>query len=218
VSKIALQRLQGDYIICVSPHLHKPPPSSPPPLFLSIDTITCKPLFLGIEISFPPLVISFISTIKVVPILHASPALLTACQLEKKKLEYEYLKEQRRRFEAEMELIDLQSRRDEEEINRLSTEVKYGKHSQPATPPEYSNHTGFPTSLSRPNRFSMSSITGMTTPRSGRSGSQLTSPPSAPANGSFNPSKSVPGSRRNSDEDKDERTNEDMVGPTQYRR
>ncbi|KAF2640780.1 ARM repeat-containing protein [Massarina eburnea CBS 473.64] len=117
-----------------------------------------------------------------------------------------------------MELIDLQSRRDEEEINRLSTDIRYGKHSQPTTPPEYSNSNGFPTSLSRPNRFSMSSITGLSTPRSGgRSGSQLTSPPSAPANGSFLPSKSVPGSRRNSDEDGDDDDHEDFAGPTQYR-
>ena len=137
--------------------------------------------------------------------------LLTACQLEKKKLEYEYLREQRRRFEAEMELIDLQSRRDEEEITRLSTDIKYGKHSQPTTPPEYSDSNGFPTALSRPNRFSMSSITpGASTPRGSRSGSHITSPPSAShsnqgnqGNG-FLPSQSMPGSRRNSDEEGDE--------------
>ncbi|CAI6333901.1 unnamed protein product [Periconia digitata] len=139
--------------------------------------------------------------------------------LEKKKLEYEYLKEQRRRFEAEMELIDLQSRRDEEEINRLSTDIRYGKHSQPTTPPEYSNASkGFPTSLSRPNRFSMSSINGLTTPRSAHSGSQLASPPSAPANtNGFLSAKSMPGSRRNSDEDGDDFDNDDFNPPTQYR-
>ncbi|KAJ4289718.1 hypothetical protein N0V90_011048 [Kalmusia sp. IMI 367209] len=126
--------------------------------------------------------------------------------LEKKKLEYEYLKEQRRRFEAEMELIDMQSRQEEEEINRLSSDIRYGKHSQPTTPPEYSNSSGFPSSLSRPNRFSMSAINpGLTTPRGNRSGSQLTSPPSARSQGNgFIPSQSMPGSRRNSDEDGDD--------------
>ncbi|KAF2660195.1 ARM repeat-containing protein [Lophiostoma macrostomum CBS 122681] len=131
--------------------------------------------------------------------------------LEKKKLEYEYLKEQRRRFEAEMELIDLQTRRDEAEIHRLSSDIQYGKHSQPTTPPEYSNSNGFPTALSRPNRFSMSSITpGTTTPRGNRSGSQITSPPSGQGNG-YLPSKSMPGSRRNSDEDGDDFDNDDFT-------
>jgi len=102
-----------------------------------------------------------------------------------------------------MELIDLQSRRNEEEINHLSTDIKYGKHSQPTTPPEFSEGNGFPTSLSRPNRFSMSAINpGLSTPRASRSGSQLASPPSARSQGNgYLPSKSMPGSRRNSDED-----------------
>jgi len=107
-----------------------------------------------------------------------------------------------------MELIDLQSRHGEEEIKRLSTDIKYGKHSQPTTPPEYSNSTGFPTSLSRPNRFSMSSINpGAITPRGSRSGSQVMSPPSTQGNG-YLPSKSMPGSRRNSDEESDEFDND----------
>ncbi|KAF2688636.1 ARM repeat-containing protein [Lentithecium fluviatile CBS 122367] len=106
-----------------------------------------------------------------------------------------------------MELIDLQSRHGEEEIKRLSTDIKYGKHSQPTTPPEYSNSTGFPTSLSRPNRFSMSSFNpGMTTPRGSRSGSQVTSPPSSQSG--YLPSKSMPGSRRNSDEEGDDFDND----------
>ena len=121
-----------------------------------------------------------------------------------------------------MELIDLQSRRDEEEINRLSTDIKYGKHSQPTTPPEYSDSNGFPTSLSRPNRFSMSAINpGLTTPRGSRSGLQITSPPSARSQGnsSYLPSKSMPGSRRNSDEDNDDFDDDDFtpISPV-YRR
>ncbi|KAF2205397.1 ARM repeat-containing protein [Delitschia confertaspora ATCC 74209] len=145
--------------------------------------------------------------------------------LERKKLEYEYLKEQKRRFEAEMELIDMQSKQDEAEITRLSSDIKYGKHSQPTTPPEYSDINGFPTALSHPHRFSISSIAsppgmGTSTPRGSRSGSQLMSPPSVSSKstqpstaGSFLPSKSVPGSRRGSDEDSDSYEEQDSHTP-----
>lgn len=114
-----------------------------------------------------------------------------------------------------MELIDLQSRRGEEEIQRLSSEVRYGKpaHSQPTTPPEYNESNGFPTAFSRPNRFSMSSINpGMTTPRGSRANSQVTSPPGSTFNGNGNlPSQSMPGTRRNSDEDHDDFDNDDFT-------
>jgi hypothetical protein len=115
-----------------------------------------------------------------------------------------------------MELIDLQSRRGEEEIQRLSSEVTYGKpaHSQPTTPPEYSEGSGFPTAFSRPNRFSMSSINpGMATPRGSRASSQVTSPPGAYGGNTNNnlPSQSMPGTRRNSDEDHDDFDNDDFT-------
>lgn len=104
-----------------------------------------------------------------------------------------------------MELIDMQSRQEEEEINRLSSDIRYGKHSQPTTPPEYANNTGFPSSFSRPNRFSMSAINpGLTTPRGSRAGSQLASPPSARSQGGGFAAQSMPGSRRNSEEDRDD--------------
>jgi hypothetical protein len=111
-----------------------------------------------------------------------------------------------------MELIDLQSRREEEEIHRLSSDIQYGKHSQPTTPPEYSDSNGFPTALSRPNRFSMSSITpGVTTPRGSRSGSIMSPPSGNQAQGNGIPSKSVPGSRRGSDEEGDEFGQDDFA-------
>ncbi|KAF2855290.1 ARM repeat-containing protein [Plenodomus tracheiphilus IPT5] len=113
-----------------------------------------------------------------------------------------------------MELIDLQSRRGEEEINRLSTEVRYGKpaHSQPTTPPEYNEGNGFPTAFSRPNRFSMSSInSGMITGRGSRANSQVTSPPSNFQSNGGLPSQSMPGTRRNSDEDHDDFDNDDFT-------
>lgn len=114
-----------------------------------------------------------------------------------------------------MELIDLQSRRGEEEIHRLATEVRYGKpaHSQPTTPPEFSEGNGFPTAFSRPNRFSMSSVNpaGMATPRGSRANSQVISPPPTFFGNGNLPSQSMPGTRRNSDEDNDDFDNDDFT-------
>lgn len=139
-------------------------------------------------------------------------------QLEKKKAEYEYLKEQRRRFEAEMELYDLQIKGVQNDYNRLSQDVgrnntntnNYAGHqSEPTTPPEYRDQ-GFPSAFSRPQRYSMQSMTspqqsyqsGSTRPS--RSGSQITSPGQSFTQGiSHIPSKSMPGSRRGSDEEED---------------
>lgn len=115
-----------------------------------------------------------------------------------------------------MELIDLQSRRGEEEIHRLSSEVRLNKpaQSQPTTPPEYSDN-GFPNAFSRPNRFSMSSIqqpASRITPRGSRANSQVTSPPSSSFfNNNGLPSQSVPGTRRNSDEEHDDFDNDDFT-------
>lgn len=141
----------------------------------------------------------------------------TISQLEKKKAEYEYLKEQRRRFEAEMELYDIQIKGAQTEYSRLSQEVgrnnnnnsnNYAGHqSEPTTPPEYRDQ-GFPSAFSRPQRYSMQ---GLTSPQqqgfqsdSSRPGSQITSPPQHFHQGiSHMPSKSMPGSRRGSDEEED---------------
>jgi len=118
-----------------------------------------------------------------------------------------------------MELLNLQAQHGEADMNRFSNEANYGgpAHSQPTTPPEYNEGNGFPSALSRPNRFSMSSINpGMTT-RGSRANSQVTSPPSnIQGNGSGNsnhnmPSQSMPGSRRNSDEDHDDFENDDFT-------
>lgn len=149
--------------------------------------------------------------------------------LEKKKLEYERLREQKRRFEAEMQLLDLQQRREEQELDRLQEDLGRTNHSatghqsEPTTPPEYrESSSGFPSVFSRPNRYSTSSLTsppGLYN-RPGRSGSQLTSPQSGIIQSRLImddklPSKSVPGSRRNSDEDeKEEAVRQD---PTSHR-
>lgn len=123
--------------------------------------------------------------------------------LEKKKLEYKFLREQSRRIELEMELLHSQAQQ-EDDAGRMG-DVGFGKHSQPTTPPEYTDFSGFPTVFSRPNRFSMSSVNsgGVITPRGSRSGSFM-SPPSTTLAPSVLPSQSLPESRRGSDEENDE--------------
>jgi hypothetical protein len=174
---------------------------------------------------------SFNSTKLPVPV-HLTISSHKVSQLEKKKLDYERLREQKRRFEAEMQLLDLQQRREEQELAQMQEDLGRGNtngtaapghQSEPSTPPEYrETSSGFPNIFSRPNRYSTSSLTsppGLYT-RPGRSGSQLTSPqsgilPSRYVMDDKIPSKSVPGSRRNSDEDeKEEAVRQD---PTSHR-
>ncbi|KAI0860303.1 ARM repeat-containing protein [Xylaria cubensis] len=133
--------------------------------------------------------------------------------LEKKKLEYEKLREQKRRFEAEMMKLDQQQRELQEDLRPDLRPVfgLTGHQSEPTTPPEYrETSTGFPTMFSRPNRYSMSSLVsppGFQT-RPGRSGSLLTSPQSniIPSRYQDDPLsyRSVPTTRRNSDDDEKE--------------
>src|SRR4051794_35737469 len=129
-----------------------------------------------------------------------------------------------------MQLLDLQQRREEQELAQMQEDLvrpnlsATGHQSEPTTPPEYrETNSGFPSVFSRPNRYSTSSLTsppGLYN-RPGRSGSQLTSPQSGIMQSSRLvmddklPSKSVPGSRRNSDEDeKEEAVRQD---PTSHR-
>ncbi|KAK1459271.1 hypothetical protein CMEL01_02270 [Colletotrichum melonis] len=142
--------------------------------------------------------------------------------IEKKKIEYERLREQRRRFEMEMQKLEQAQRREEMELAKMQDDLRQGHQSEPTTPPEYHESSGFPTMFSRPNRYSTSSLTsppGLFN-RPGRSGSQLTSPHSTVMQSRFTfddhlPSRSVPGSRRNSDEDeKEEAVRQD---PTSHR-
>ncbi|CAI6098499.1 unnamed protein product, partial [Clonostachys chloroleuca] len=143
--------------------------------------------------------------------------------LEQKKAEYERIVNQRRRFELEMQILDQRSRREAAELAQLEEEVVRvtGHQSEPTTPPEH--YSGFPSALSRPSRYSMSSLTSPPgfQSRSARSGSQLTSPPAGMIGGSrygwddHLPSRSVPITRRNSDdEERDEAVRQD---PTSHR-
>ena len=106
-----------------------------------------------------------------------------------------------------------QTDREHAEIEQMTQELQKagfgpGHQSEPTTPPEYRDQA-FSSTFPRNNRYSSSSITsppGLGV-RSHRSGSQLTSPPSElvqnlqPQVGSDNlPSKSVPSSRRGSND------------------
>ncbi|CAK7566470.1 MAG: hypothetical protein SEPTF4163_004416 [Sporothrix epigloea] len=173
--------------------------------------------------------------------LAASTALHKVQLLEKKRLEYEKLREQKRRFEAEMHKLDQQQLRDEQELAAMQEDLgrfgaaaalaNAGHQSEPTTPPEcHETSSGFPSMLSRPNRYSTSSLTsppGLLFNRPGRSGSQITSPragaiqsSASPSSTHFGfddqlPSRSVPVTRRNSDEhEKEDAVRQD---PTSHR-
>ncbi|KAG5663807.1 hypothetical protein KAF25_006392 [Fusarium avenaceum] len=142
-------------------------------------------------------------------------------QIEKKKMEYERIREQRRRFELEMQKLDQQQRREALELAQMEEEAGRiaGHQSEPTTPPEYRDNSGFPTFLSRPSRYSMSSLTSPPGffNRQVRSGSQLASPQSGIRQARYGfddtttqmPSRSVPTTRRNSDDEKEEAVRQD---------
>ena len=123
--------------------------------------------------------------------------------------------EQRKQFQAQLQLCSQQEARDKEEIEQITRELQraglvpsnYERNfaSEPSTPPE--RDTSFSSVFSRnSNRYSMSSFTSpLANTRSSRSNSQIASPPSglvsapqAPGNNDALPSRSVPSSRRGS--------------------
>ena len=122
-------------------------------------------------------------------------------QLDRKQQEYELIRQKQARFKAEMETLA----RQEEELRRDL--YASDPQSEPITPPDYQEINGFPTALSRPNRFSSSSIISPPsyTTRSSRAGSQVTSPPNERDRAlqalTGYPVQSVPGSRGDSDEE-----------------
>lgn len=128
-----------------------------------------------------------------------------------------------------MQKLDQRQRIEEQELAQMHEEIGMsstglpGRQSEPTTPPEYREPAGFPSMFSRPNRYSTSSIAsppGLFNNRPARSGSQLASPQAGILGSRFAfddqlPSRSVPGSRRNSDEDeKEEAVRQD---PTSHR-
>ncbi|KAL5333480.1 hypothetical protein BJX70DRAFT_392137 [Aspergillus crustosus] len=146
---------------------------------------------------------------------------------EKKRQHIEYMREQKRRFEEDMKLLDLQHEREQLEMNQLAKDLAKaglsGPVSEPTTPPEY-RENGFPGAFSRPTRFSTSSVTS-SPGFFNVFASSVTSPPSQVNHDSAQtPTNrfavhSVPGSRRNSEKEDfgNEPTSPFRPGPSIHR-
>ncbi|KAL4915774.1 hypothetical protein BDW62DRAFT_212470 [Aspergillus aurantiobrunneus] len=144
---------------------------------------------------------------------------------EKKRQHIEYMREQKRRFEEDMKLLDLQHEREQLEMNQLAKDLAKagisGPVSEPTTPPE-SRENGFPGAFSRPTRFSTSSVTS-SPGFFNVFASSVTSPPSQMNHDSGSTHRfavhSVPGSRRNSEKEDfgNEPTSPFRPGPSIHR-
>jgi len=131
-------------------------------------------------------------------------------QSEQKYRHYEQLLAEQRRIQALVEQVDPELRKEVDENMRHEIAVsRMLAQSEPTTPPEYAD--AFPSALSKPNRYSLQSLTsppGIIN-RPSRASTQLTSPPNL-YNRPFSshnpnlPSQSMPGSRRQSDDEEDE--------------
>ncbi|KIV86091.1 hypothetical protein, variant [Exophiala sideris] len=137
----------------------------------------------------------------------------------KNKQMYEDIQSAKRKAEEQLRLLELQERSlqmgvNTQDLERISTRMNRislnGPVSEPTTPPEYAE-SGFSNRFSRSSRLSMNSVIsppGLSN-RMSQSSSQITSPPGnrLSGNGLLSQSqqkpsaKSVPGSRRGSDED-----------------
>ena len=136
----------------------------------------------------------------------------------KNKQAYEDIQSAKRKAEEQLRILELQERSlqmgaSTQDLERISTRLNRmslnGPVSEPTTPPEYAE-SGFTNRYSRSSRQSANSIIsppGLSN-RFSQSSSQVTSPPANRLSGnamlsqSQRPSaKSVPGSRRGSDED-----------------
>ncbi|KAF2156148.1 ARM repeat-containing protein [Myriangium duriaei CBS 260.36] len=124
---------------------------------------------------------------------------------EQRARQYEALLEQQRNIQAQMAMIDPETRREVDEARKLEFDINQYTStvlSEPGTPPDHRLHHIQPPYA---NRFSTSTLAspGIVSNRQSRPGSQMTSPPADFANPYFPnqdlPSQSVPGSQRNSD-------------------
>ena len=137
-------------------------------------------------------------------------------QLKNKQM-YEDIQQAKRKAEEQLRMLELQERTLQmgsttSDLDRLSGKFNRislnGPVSEPTTPPEYAE-SGFSNRYSRSSRLSMNSIISPPglSKRASQSSSQVTSPPVGRYSGSMYtqaqkpPAKSMPGSRRGSDED-----------------
>ncbi|KAJ5721854.1 Armadillo-like helical [Penicillium malachiteum] len=132
---------------------------------------------------------------------------------EKKRQHIEYMREQKRRFEEDMKLLDMQHEKEKIEMDKIARDLAKaglsGRVSEPTTPPE---PAAVSNAISRPSRFSNTSVTSSPAFFDAfASSSTLTSPQAPSQSGhSHAPSfdridrftgRSVPVSRRNSEKD-----------------
>lgn len=120
------------------------------------------------------------------------------------------MREQRRRFEEDMKLLDMQHEKEKQEMDQLARDLAKagtsGPVSEPTTPPEY-RENGFPGpgGFSRPTRFSTSSVTSSPGLFNVFAPSQVTSPSQVNHDAQTPTNRfsvhSVPGSRRNSEKE-----------------
>lgn len=131
-------------------------------------------------------------------------------QAEKKKQEYEQLKQKRLERQKRLDFLNQESHREELELARLSQELGIDKNSpgyqsEPTTPPELQD-SGFPTPLSKPNRFSAGNLISPSAifGNHSKGDAHLTSPPTERArayNALTAAAPSVSQSKSNSDEE-----------------
>lgn len=128
--------------------------------------------------------------------------------MQRRKEEYELLREQRFRYQTALETFDANNMN---ELQRLESDIRKlsmgGHQSEPTTPPEYRENSLV--NGNRVNRLSLASMTSapgigsIASPRATRSGSQSVNTPFSHSTASNLPSFSVPQSRRGSDEEED---------------
>jgi hypothetical protein len=145
--------------------------------------------------------------------IHAQNSLTQPQQLQRRKEEYDLLQEQRMNIKSALANFDALNK---DQLDRLESDIRKlsmgGHQSEPTTPPEYSNGNGYSNGV-RSNRQSIASMvstpgfSNITSPRTGRSGSQSFSTQYSQSTNSNLPSYSLPQSRRGSDEEEDSFSN-----------
>ena len=134
--------------------------------------------------------------------------LTTWTQLQKRKEEYDALREQRHRFQSALDTFDAIN---QDELQRLEMDIHKlsmsGHQSEPTTPPDHRDNRII--HGNRVNRLSLASMAptpgvgSIASPRATRPGSQGVNTPFLHNTASNLPSFSVPQSRRGSDEEGD---------------
>ncbi|KAJ5178787.1 hypothetical protein N7492_001997 [Penicillium capsulatum] len=129
---------------------------------------------------------------------------------EKKRQHIEYMREQKRRFEEDMKLLDMQHEKEKIEMDQLARDLAkaglQGPVSEPTTPPEYRDTPV--SAVSRPGRFSTSSVTSSPGFFNAFAPSSALTSPQAPSQTHQSGQSadrfvghSLPGSRRNSEKE-----------------